>query len=704
MRLPVPTSPYAPRVTSILNESLVHQKVLHIYGEIGEAQQKPLEGNLTIHHDKDGQAFPPTSWPVIESYFKALVHLSPGWNMIRLDFTPSRIGSNDSAPTIHTSYLRLNYLPLNDVPPLQLVILAGKDSPCTFDAMPERIQREGNDLSAATRKFRMAAHLWQAFTAEQMHRNKFGRRCFRFEEEWQTGTLSMMDWQMGRMRNETKVHLVRTEQTVAELQALEYAQQYGPASKKGELYSIATNAIKKYFNARPGQKLYVAALLIDAHWDPKVGTIRGHAALGGGDGELQLAIFGAQALQSYPSSIEEVVPAFSDCTRTDTKYVANDCGESGSNWEAANIGIGAHLHEVGHLFGCPHQESGVMLRDYVRLNRTFLLREPYSTRTKLPGLRLCRMEDECNWHRLDVLRFRYHPCFRLPSDEPLISQDDSITCFPIGDGNILFAASTGIPHIEVRLDGEDLCKQSFEYISAGSRINALPRQVRLSEAEIRAKLPEDKKKSKIRLEIFCGGSRSIKIDDIANILSKAYMMTLPQIRQAPKKDEGLTMNTYNNVMGLGQNLAKRQGFKSLKLGASQQQGTQPVEVILESLTLQTKLLTSIKIYSGFALDGMEFCYEDGHSQLFGKRGGKPGGDELFLDTRRGETILGFYVRAGLWVDGIEVLTTLGRRSGYFGNIHGGSAHTLMAPRGYSIAGVSGTCGQWIDGFQIIITR
>lgn len=315
-----------------------------------------------------------------------------------------------------------------------------------------------------------------------------------------------------------------------------------------------------------------------------------------------------------------------------------------------------------------------MLRDYVKLNRTFLLREPYSTRTKSPGLRLCRMEDECNWHRLDVLRFRYHPCFRLPSDEPLMSQDDSIQCFPIGDGNLLFAASTGIPHIEVRLDDEDLCKQSFEYISSGgSRVNALPRQVKLSEAEIRAKLPEDKKKSKIRLEIFSGGARSNKIDDIADILSKAYMVTLPQIRQGPKQDEGLTMNTYNNVMGLGQSLAKRQGFKSLKLGASQQQGTQPQEMILESLRLQTKLLTSIKIYSGFALDGMEFCYEDGQTQLFGKRGGKPGGDEFPLDTRRGETILGFYVRAGLWVDGIEVLTTLCRLSGYFGNLEGGSA-------------------------------
>jgi len=90
------------------------------------------------------------------------------------------------------------------------------------------------------------------------------------------------------------------------------------------------------------------------------------------------------------------------CTPTDTDYVANDCNESGSNWEAANIGIGAHLHEVGHLFGAPHQESGIMLRDYVTFNRTFTTREPYSTRTKSKG-GLVLMKDECTWHRLDVL-------------------------------------------------------------------------------------------------------------------------------------------------------------------------------------------------------------------------------------------------------------------------------------------------------------
>lgn len=43
-----------------------------------------------------------------------------------------------------------------------------------------------------------------------------------------------------------------------------------------------------------------------------------------------------------------------------------------------------------------------------------------------------------------------------------------------------------------------------------------------------------------------------------------------------------------------------------------------------------------------------------------------------LDTRRGEILLGFYVRVGLCIEGIEILTSLGRKSGVFGNSKGGS--------------------------------
>ena len=95
-----------------------------------------------------------------------------------------------------------------------------------------------------------------------------------------------------------------------------------------------------------------------------------------------------------------------------------------------------------------------------------------------------------------------------------------------------------------------------------------------------------------------------------------------------------------------------------------------MEIILDSANIQTKLLLVIKVWSVLCVDGLEFYYEDSTSQLFGKRGGHA--TDFPLDTRKGEMLLGFALRAGLWIDGIQILTSLGRTSEWFGNATGGS--------------------------------
>jgi hypothetical protein len=556
-----------------------------------------FDGSLAVSHHQDG--FPQTFWPVCDGHFKALIHLTPGPNRIRLDFTSPKL-SRDPSSVGHSSTILINFLPMINAPPLQLVLILGKDSPGTYDAVPERMQREGNGLETAIRKYRMAAYLWQAFTGEQMHRNGFGRRCFRFEEEWQTGSLAHRDRETGQMRNEAKVHVTRTDKTVAELRDLDLAQQYDKAQRKGELFNIAMDAVKSHFKPSPGQKQYVAAMFLDTHWDTQVKTIRGHAALGGGGGEIQLAIFGSHCLQSYPSSIEEVVPALSDCTRTDLTYVANDCGAAGSNWEAANIGIGAHLHEVGHLFGCPHQEYGLMAADATNFNRTFLTREPYSTRTKSQGMRLVLPKDEIKWHRLDTLRFRSHPCFRLQCDTPMNPEDGVIT-WPIDQNRLLITAVTGVAFIELYPEGEGACHTWIEYINNDVGLGGSPKQVMLTESDLRNRLPDNKKNKKLKLEIHSVGQGKQVVDDVNQLWSKKAMVKLSN----------------------GQF-----GFRSGSLGQAAMGDHRPVELILESAVNQKQLLTSIKVYSGFAVDGLEFFYEDGTSQLFGNRNGN--GSDFFF--------------------------------------------------------------------------
>ncbi|KAI9728419.1 MAG: hypothetical protein M1828_003819 [Chrysothrix sp. TS-e1954] len=667
-----PTSPFAPRVVSVSENSWVHQKVLLIYGQIADPSQQAFDGSVWVCHHQD--SFPATVWPVSDSHFKALVHLQPGPNRLRLDFVSPKVPTPNGSAA-HSSWININYLPLISSPPLELVIMLARDSPGTFDAVPERIHREGNGVDTAIRKYKMAAYLWQAFTGEQMSRNSFGRRCFRLEEEWQQGTLSSRDFETGQMRNEAKIHVIRSNKTLAEIRDAEVAQQNPRASRGGDLFSIAGDAVREYFHPKDGQTRYISVLIMDSHWDKQANLVRGHAAVGGGGNGIQLAVFGSHALQSYPSSIEEVVPAFTDCTKTDTNYVANDLNESGSNWEAANIGLGAHMHEVGHLLGCPHQESGVMLRDYVRLNRTFTCRESFSTRTKSPGMRLCLQRDECAWHRLDTLRFRYHPCFRLPSD-PSANPDDSVQVWTVDNGNVLVTSAVGIGWIEIYGEGDTECKAFIEYVDpmAGKEP---PKQITLAENDLRSKLPSGKQKKRLKLEIHAAGQGQHTVDDFSQLTSKISRVKLSDGRAA---------------------------FRGGKLGFSQMDGSHPQEIMLWNVTDQRKLMTSIKVYSGFALDGVEFMYEDSTSQLFGNRGGKPGGSEFALDTRRGEIILGFYLRAGLWIDGIQILTSLGRKSEVYGNPNGGSGHTLIPPRGYNVAGISGSCAAWIDGFSLVITR
>ncbi|EDN09410.1 conserved hypothetical protein [Histoplasma mississippiense (nom. inval.)] len=593
-RGPAPAPLYAPRVFSISDNSWVHQKILLIYGQIGDARQHSMDGNLTVYHPQD--SFPPTTWPVYESHFKAL-----------------------------------------------LAIVLGSDSDGHFDAVPER-----------------------SFTGEQMYRNKFGRRCFRFEEEWQAGTLSLRDSKSDQMRNEARIHIIRCDRTVDELRKLGVVQQDGTTSDTGELFNVVLEAVKRYFGPQESQTQYVSALLLDTHWDKGTQTITGHAAAGSVEDHIKLALFGSYALQNYPSAMEEVVAAFTDCTRTDINFVANYGNKCGSNWEAANSGIGGHLRVIGRLFGCHDQDSGIMCDDSVPLNRSFTIREPYSTRTKAQGLRLCLEEDECTWHRLDTLRFRFHPCFRLPRDSPLCS-DDSIQVWSVDNGKVLVTSAAGIAFIEIYVDYDDLCRSYIEYVDGDSGNNGIPKQIDFTEGEIRQHITENFKKiRKIKLVIYSGGLSTHTVDDVSKLNSKYSTAKLPN----------------------GQ-----VGYRGNKLGQSRSPNGLPEQLFLECAFIQSKLLISVKVYHNGLIYGLEFCYEDSTSQVFGNRDpqatcsefvfgrstiSNPGFSSCFfsnanlyliyeLDTRRGEILMGFYVKTSQEIDGIGIITNLSRRSAVFGN-------------------------------------
>lgn len=672
----LPVSPFAPLITNVKDNSWVSQKALFVEGTIGDPSQLFLEGTVTVSRC-DGR-IPPISYKVHDSRFKALLYLTTGPNYLRFKYSPPNIHVSDSSSRNHTSELLVHMMPSDGAPPLQLAILLAKDSPGTFDAVPARIEREGNDLEIAVRKFRMAAYLWQAFTAEQMWRNRFGRRSFRFEEEWTTGAATHSDWEDGTFRSEARVHIIRTEKTVAELRD----------SDAGGLYGITADAVRNYFKPLPGQKLYVSALLLDSHWDTTSKKIVGHAACGGQVGDLHLAIFGSHYLQSYPTNFDEIVPALTDCTPTDTNHVSNDGNNAGSSWEAANRGIGAHLHEVGHLLGLPHQESGVMSRDYANLSRFFLTREAFSTRTRSRGGPVSH-ESECTWHRLDCLRFRSHPCFRIPGNTPA-ELDRSIQGWPLDEGCLEVTAPSGVAYVEIFSEGDDVCRTWIEYQpKRGGRMESV---VSLTDTDLRSRLPEDKRKGRLRISVKSCGGDSLDIDDFTKLCSK----------------ESAHVKIPSSKWDLQEKVIKpRVAFRGVRLGSSQMEGSEDQEFVFASTIRHQKPVTLMRIvfYHGKeAVHGIEFVYSDKSRQLLGNKGGREGGDVFNLDIPHCEYITGFFVRSGAWIDAIQVLTSSGRKSPWFGNPYGGSPHTLIPPPNYTICGVAGSCGAWLEGFSVLITK
>lgn len=114
--------------------------------------------------------------------------------------------------------MTLHYLPLHQNPPVHLAIILANDSDGAFEAPVDRLGNNG--LEDAVKKLRVAAYLWQAFTAEHMHRNFPGstasqgsaRRSFRLDEEWANDTMSLAETDVWRMT--AKIHIVRSKMTV----------------------------------------------------------------------------------------------------------------------------------------------------------------------------------------------------------------------------------------------------------------------------------------------------------------------------------------------------------------------------------------------------------------------------------------------------------------------------------------------------------
>jgi hypothetical protein len=599
----------------------------------------------------------------------------PGPNKIRFDYLSPRA----SHTTIHPTSISINYLPLQNIPPLQLAIIIAKDSECQFPTTPGEDLADGTDLGTAVRKLRMAAYLWQAFTGEQMYQNNFGRRCFRYDEEWQPGTLSARDIDSGQMRSEAKVHIIRCNETVAELSALKcVGQNQDGISRDSEVCGLLEETVRKHFNLQPGQKQYVSAVLLDSFWNTEMESLRGGgSALSMLGDSLKLSLVSAPAIADYPSCIEEVVPALIDFKSLRVDSVTNSRDEHVTAAETmVSKLMGAHLRLTYQLFGCPDPANGTTRGESLRLDRALIAGDHSQHKTEAQNGNALPQVADMSWPRRDIIRFRFHPSFRLPSDGPV--SDERIHAWPVDNGKVIIVSPSGIAFVEIFVDDDNLCRGYLEYVNADAGNCGIPKQVTLTEHGLRHSLSESSKKSKrLKVVVYSGGLCAHTIDDFSQAAkSKQSAVKLPN----------------------GQ-----PGYRGSLIGASQRPHSSPTELILDSAVVQTKLLVSLKVHFDMVMfvTGIEFCYEDSTSQLFGRKTGEHANGEFMLgmidpnnyhyypqnreefdtdlaavlrtaiDTRRGEILMGFHLKFGAVVEGIEILTSLGRKSGVFGRATNG---------------------------------
>jgi hypothetical protein len=297
------------------------------------------------------------------------------------------------------------------------------------------------------------------------------------EEEWTADTLSRSFARQVTMQSTAKVHLIRTERTVAELQDLQKAQQNQSGTKRDELHQIFSEALQAHGGPFVSEvKPVVAGLILDSKYDARKDMILAHAALGAHNANgLSLGIFGSHLTYSWPRFLEEVSDCLLDVSPPGDQ-VGNDNGECVSMWETCSVGQGAFLHEVGHAFSAPHT-TGIMARGYSRdWPKCFLSRAADCIHAGTKAIEPVTPDTPNNsrWDIRDQLRFVNLAHFRLPSD-PIrngdhptfeIVDDDGISKVVIsceaGIGQILFngakelAPSVSNPQNKITYALEDL--------------------------------------------------------------------------------------------------------------------------------------------------------------------------------------------------------------------------------------------------------
>ncbi|KAK7704173.1 hypothetical protein SLS64_008731 [Diaporthe eres] len=410
------------------NEETVYQRCVIIKARYSPVDNSPFMVTVEQKSPSSGdELYPAQTWPVAGGHTKIIVMLSPGNNELHI---------HPNSDTTHVVILRLNYTPILKQPPLHLAMMIGSDSDLDIDFEPSKALpglEDKSSIDSAINRFRMTAYLWQAMIAEDMRMKGLGRRSFRLDEDWGIDTTSARFlhavrqadiWEAGAARYTARIHLIKSEHTVAEITDAKIAQDNPLGKNKKRLHTWFAEALQTSGlgiftgSARP----IVAGLIVDSRWVQEDLFVHGHAAMGSHNPiGVSLAVMGSHLEYSWPQYLEEINTYMMDASRPEYGEVSTANAETGTMWEVCSIGQTDFLHQLGHAFGAGHT-TGIMSGGCAQhWPRHFIARTAPDRLTGEEGIVVKHGEtaNEATFDIKDLLAFSLLPHFWMPGDRKL---------------------------------------------------------------------------------------------------------------------------------------------------------------------------------------------------------------------------------------------------------------------------------------------
>lgn len=258
-----------------------------------------------------------------------------------------------------------------------------------------------------------------------------------------------------------------------------------------------------------------------------------------------------------------------------------------------NIFDPSFMHETGHMLGCPHQTSGVMLRDYVRLHKSFVATDNDS--------------DECAWHRLDVLRFVGHRSFREPWDSPRGSEPGPILVTSFGEGFQINTPNSAVLAVEFRQPGKETAEDFMDLARQPQQLVQVPRS-RLNCERVSVLTTDGGKLDELRVADMLNNQsgNTVKTPSFGRAEGRQTAIAVPPNLQSIRVYAGAALDGVEVFPGgalFGQRGGARHDFQ-----------LNPGERVI-----------GIKLRHGAWIDGIQFITTQRVSQWFGRGdGGGPG--------------------------------------------------------------------------------